>query len=100
MKRYYVNYYDNFANTYNLVWTDDMHREPENMTGYDRISRKMAEKLAVKERSARKNDASFAYKADAHIFPIDYEPPYDGFSPCNDKRIVFNGYLVEYRQEV
>ena len=69
MRKYWVNWWKNFGNTYWLCWTDQ--KEPP-VGNWTRISRIEAEWLARRERNRRKTDPSFAYNADACIAPYGY----------------------------
>ena len=74
MKRYYVHYYRDFVNTYNLYWAETPKQiEMAEKYGYDRISRKEAEELCASENCRRKNDSSSSGFASSVIYPIDYE---------------------------
>lgn len=95
MKRYYIKYYNDFSNAYNLVWAET----PEQIAmaeadgiGWERISRREAEKKCSAENERRKYDCSFSGYADSAIYPIDY----DGCA-VNDPRMYKDGYLWLYR---
>lgn len=87
-KQYYVHYYKDFANTYNLYWS----YEALNYEGYERITRKQAEALAAEENSRRKHDPGFSGHADNTIKPYCY----DNYDIVNDRRMFLNGYVWDY----
>lgn len=94
MKKYYVQYYKDFANTYNLAWAET----PEQIklaedTGYEQITRKEAERLCVNEKEARTSDPAFSGYGDTAIFPIDYDRAENDWR--NDRHLQQNGYIVE-----
>lgn len=90
MKKYYI-VRGNFANVYNLYWaTEDMKKYlPEEA---ERISRKEAIKLCIKERARIKNDYNFSGYASASI-----TPPDKVFYECG-KDFELIGYIWEYKQ--
>ena len=69
MRRYYVEYYADLANTYSLYYAEADAAVPET---WERITRKDAERLARKERQARKFNSAFAFRADDAIYPAGY----------------------------
>ena len=91
MKKYYVHYWNNFANTYNVYWAET----PEQIAkaeGDERITRKYAEKLCAEENYRRQTDYSFSGYASTVILPIDYEGDWR-----NDKNVYKNGYIILYK---
>lgn len=73
MRKYWVQYWRNFGNTYNLFYTENPEEEsmlPENA---ERITRKEALKLAREESDRRKYDEAFAYYAPETIAPLSVE---------------------------
>ena len=93
MRKYYVEYYKDFSNTYNLFYANnDTERDllPE---GVIRISRKMAEKLCAEEKGRRKTDQSFSGFADTAVFPIEGVRKEVDF--YNDKRYEKRGNVWE-----
>lgn len=67
MKRaYYVHYYRNFGNTYNLYWALGGEAVPAN---WERITRKAAISLCIRERDARRQDPAFSGYGDTRIYP-------------------------------
>lgn len=88
MRKYYVHYYRDFANTYNLYYADADHEVPESWV---RITRKTAEELARRERRARKNDPGFSGYADTAIFPAGCED----IDFVNDRRYELIGCIWE-----
>lgn len=93
MRKYYIHYYRDFANTYNLYYADEGMAVPD---AWERITRKEAEALARKERRARRENPSFSSFATAAIYPADY--PDDG-DIINDKRYALLGCIWE-KQEI
>ena len=69
-KKYWVHYYKNFGNTYNLYWTDSPEMEEILPDGAEQISRKKALELARAEAWREKYDTGFAM-ATAYIYPTD-----------------------------
>lgn len=65
-KAYYVRYYRDFGNTYNLYWLPDGEPAP---AGLERITCKKAVDLCKQERDRRKYDQAFSGYADAWIWP-------------------------------
>ena len=76
MKKYYVNYYSNFANTYDLRYTEG-DEQPKD--GYERITLKEAQRLARSESDRRKSDPNFSHFASTIIIPMnaDEDDQYD-----------------------
>lgn len=99
MKQYFVNYYWDFANTYNLLHIDSENPAhiaalSERYPRAERITRREAERLCVKERAARRrNGGMFAFRADAHIFPVDYNVYREDY--MDDYKFRVNGYIIE-----
>lgn len=92
-KKYYVEYYKRFANTYNLYYAETSEQvKVAEKAGLERITRKEAEKLCVDENYRRKNDHDFSGYADNVIYPIDYNGDW-----INDKRVYKDGYMILYR---
>ena len=94
MKRYYVEYWNNFGNTYNLYWAETPEQIEKAEKFCERISRKDAEKLCTAENYRRKHDNAFSGFAMNFILPIDYEYEDDW---RNDKRVYLDGYTVLYK---
>lgn len=95
MKRYCVKYYLDFSNTYNLAYTEiEAEEKQAKEQGYERITRKEAERLCAQEIQRRKQDPAFAYSADSVILPIGYDDDWR-----NDRRMVLDGYIVERRNK-
>ena len=66
MRKYYVNYYKDFANTYHLCYADGETELPE---GWKQITRAKAEELARDEARREKEDQAFSGRADTYIVP-------------------------------
>ena len=69
-RQYFVHYYKDFGNTYNLLYADtgeELKMVPEDA---ERITRKEAESLASRENYRRKYDESFSGFADNAIYPV------------------------------
>ena len=91
MKRYYVQYYARFANTYNLAYAEtEAEAEQAEQQGYERITRKEAEHLCSVENQRRKYDQAFSYYAPTIILPIGYDGDWR-----NDRRMRQTGYIIE-----
>lgn len=76
MKKYYVNYYRNFGNTYNLISVEQSDAADlaafEKLTAnadYERITLKEAKALCKAERERAKYDPDFSGYADSTIVP-------------------------------
>ena len=67
-KKYWVHYYKDFANTYDLYWTDSKEMEEALPDGAERITRKEAFELARKNEELEKYNPSFAMGT-SHIYP-------------------------------
>lgn len=93
MKQYYVHYYKDFGNTYNLAWaeTPEQIKAAED-AGYQKITRREAENLCAEENGRRKSDAAFSGYADSVILPIEYAHS----DWQNDRHLRQNGYIVEH----
>lgn len=94
MKKYYVNYYKDFGNTYTLVWaeTDKQIAIAQN-ADYEQITRKEAEALCAKENDSRIHDTAFSGYASSVILPIDLNTLEVDW--INDPRYKKVGYIVE-----
>ena len=64
--RYYIKRGD-FFNTYSLRYAPAEFPIPE---GYEQITRREAEAYARAEAQRRRDDANFAYYADAYVYPF------------------------------
>jgi hypothetical protein len=92
MKKYYVRYWKDFANTYSLFYTENSEQEkllPENA---ERITRKEAEQLCRDENYRRKSDQAFSHFADNLIFPIDFNA--DVEYAYDENRFYIDGFIV------
>lgn len=95
MKKYFVRY-GNFGNVYSLVWTEDEKTEKVVLShGFERITRKQAEKLCALENYRRKHDSAFSGYASSVILPYDIDTDdaayYLQYSGIGTK----NGYIIE-----
>lgn len=96
MKKYYVKYWNGFANTYNLCYTENAQEEEQaKREEWERISRKEAERLCAAENYRRKADESFSGYADNVILPINY--PAQERDWRNDRKMYLDGYIVAHR---
>jgi len=84
--KYFVYYYHDFGNTYNLYYTETSEQESFLPDGSKQITRKEAENLCVQENYRRKHDQSSAYRADNLIYPAGWED--------NGDEPICNGYIV------
>ena len=92
MKSYYVRYYLNFNNTYDLCYTETEEQERKAVAeGYVKISRREAVKLCAEENYRRKHDSAFSGFANNLILPYGYSPENDW---RNDRMMYQDGYLV------
>lgn len=73
MRKYWVQYWRDFANTYNLYYTENPEEESMLPGNAERITRKKALQLAREESDRRKFDRAFAYYASATIAPLSVE---------------------------
>ena len=69
MKKYYVHYYRDFSNCYNLYWADSPAMEADLPEGAERITRKRALELARCESDRRKYEPMSSGYADDSILP-------------------------------
>ena len=88
-KSYFVKHTRDFANCYSLVYTETHEQKADAIAdGYEQIPRRRAEELAAQERFRRKYDPSFAYHADADIFPFGVYADFNHYPWTRD------GYLI------
>lgn len=73
MRKYWVQYWRNFGNTYNLFYTENPEEESMLPGNAERIMRKKALQLAREESDRRKFDGAFAYYAPETIAPLSVE---------------------------
>lgn len=73
MRKYWVQYWRNFGNTYNLFYTENPEEESMLPGNAERITRKKALQLAREESDRRKFDGAFAYYAPETIAPLSIE---------------------------
>lgn len=71
-KQYFVHYYNNFGNTYNLYWADSPEMIAFLPEGAEKISRKEAIRLCREEKYRAKNNPTFSGYATGTIFPAGY----------------------------
>lgn len=73
MKKTYFIRYGDFGNTYDLAWADN-ESDTEDLisTGFERCSRKWAERQAHAEIDRRKYDPAFSGYADRAVYPAQY----------------------------
>ena len=93
-RQYYIHYYKNFGNTYDLIYADtedDLTLIPEDA---ERITRKEAEAFCSRENYRRKCDPSFSGFADNMIYPVGLDS-YKRSDIYNDHRFYRNGYIWE-----
>lgn len=94
MKQYFVHYYRDFGNTYNLFYTENAEETKAAIeSGYERITRKQAIELCRAEIRRRKDNPAASGYADSAIYP---------FSAGQDEDFenypwTKNGYIVERR---
>ena len=91
MKKYYVQYYRDFANTYTLAYAET----PEQLAiaekeGWQQITREKALSLARAESVRQEQDQAFSGYASSTIIPID--SPGDAFL-YNDRRYELVGRI-------
>lgn len=66
MNSYYVHFWHDFGNTYNLYYAPSGQPVPEQ---WEKITRKDAIRYCTDERHRRRADPAFSGYADAYIFP-------------------------------
>lgn len=94
MRKYYVQYWRNFGNTYNLYYAETAEQEAlAQKKGAEQITRKQAEQLCRDENYRRKYDTAFSLYADNVIYPVDF----DGYWMDLGYTLTQRGYLMEYR---
>lgn len=98
-RKYYVHYWKDFNNTYELYYSDkEIDRD-----GFEKITRKEAIRLCVEEKERRRTDPSFSGYASTTIMPYeyDYDPNgnarNDGKNIAYDKNYCLNGYIWELK---
>lgn len=72
MKKYYISYYRDFGNTYNLYWAETSEQIAALPKNARKITRREAKRKCAEEKSARGHDPSFSGFASAVILPADY----------------------------
>ena len=88
-KKYFVKYYG-FHNCYDLVYTKSEKEAADAVAhGFERISRKEAERLCRMERDRRKYDPAFSGYANDHIWPYAEEEEL-----WESGRYDYDGYLI------
>lgn len=93
MRKYFVKYGD-FANTYSICYTDNESEETQAIErGMERITRKDAERLCMRESARRKEDPAFSGYASDVILPFGYAGDWR-----NDKYVEKIGRLIERRR--
>lgn len=94
MRKYYVHYWRDFGNTYNLYYAETTEQEAlAREMGAEQITRKRAEQLCRDENYRRKYDTAFSTYADNVIYPIDF----DGHWMDCEQVLTKKGYTMEYR---
>lgn len=94
MKKYFVFYSNDFANTYEILWAET----PEQIAyaqsyGCQQITRREAERLCAAENYRRKHDLGSAEYATTVIYPADCCCDY--IDP--DRHLIRHGYIMDYR---
>ena len=72
--RYYVRYWRDFSNCYELYHAPADFVPP---SAWERIRRKNAERLARAEKYRRATNPAFSHYADAYIYPHDWDREHD-----------------------
>ena len=83
---YYIEYTNDFANTYNLWYAPAGAAVPD---GLERITRRFAEQKCRSERDARRYDPDFSGYGDTHIYPISC------YGKHVEPREALTGYIVD-----
>lgn len=93
MRKYFVKYGD-FANTYGIYYTENDSEETQAIErGMERITRKDAERLCMRESARRKEDPAFSGYASDVILPFGYDG--DWRNDINMEKI---GRLIERKR--
>jgi site-specific DNA-adenine methylase len=63
MKKYFINYWNNFSNTFNLIYveSDEDKKSFKELNNFTPITLKEAKHKITVEKEARKNDPAFAF---------------------------------------
>lgn len=85
-KKYWVHYYKDFSNTYELYWTNSPEMEEMLPDNSQQITRKKALEMARENAWREKYDSGFAMGS-SHIYPAD--------APTDD-HLENYGYSLEY----
>lgn len=96
MKKYYVDYWSDFCNTYNLYYVDES-MDMEIPHNWEHITRAEAIHLARMERESRRRNPNFAHYADDSILPADWARDSDD-DIRNDPRYYLDGCIWERRR--
>ena len=92
MKKYYIKYYADFANTYNLGYAETPEEEAHaEQNGWERITRREAERKCAAENQRRKTDEMFSGYASNLIFPVTWTN--DDYWR-NERNLYQDGYVV------
>lgn len=86
-KNYYVRYYRDFANTYNLCWCYERNKNAKvklEEDGFHRISKERALDLVYQELYRRRFDQSMGGYADSVIYPWNYDAMFDGYDDVDE----------------
>lgn len=90
MKKYYINYYRDFGNTYDLMYVENEADEKALPANAERITRKQAEQYCRDELRAQATDPAFSGYASSSIIPASYDD-----YPENDRHMEKRGYVWE-----
>lgn len=94
MKTYYVHYYKDFRNTYDLYYAETQEDTEALPEGAKRITRKSAIQLCREERIARKYNPKFSGYAATVILPA-ICANMGCYEIQDDQRFELNGYILE-----
>lgn len=93
MRKYFVKYGE-FRNTYDVCYVENELEEAQAIEqGFERISRKDAEKLCIRESERRKEDPAFSGYASDVILPFEYDGNW-----TNDGTMEKIGRLIERKR--
>ena len=103
MKTYYIRYPRDFANEYDLCYCENKDEENAAVAaGYERITRKEAERKCRNEKWARQHDQAFSGYGDDTIVPWSFltdprnNPDHPAYPICPDEaNLTLNGYIWE-----
>lgn len=101
MKTFYIRYPRDFANEYDLCYCESAEEQAAaEKAGFERITRKEAERKCAAEKWARKNDQAFSGYGSSSILPYSLlaknaADPYGDITLPEDIGLTLHGYIWE-----